>query len=160
MNPRSIVTQLAINQWELVSRRATQLLNQLSNEALDRPVAPGKNTGKYIVGHLIAIHDAMPSILGLGESKYPELVDCYVKQADGLVNSPKTVPELRQLWDETHMRIGKLINSLPEDDWLLRHTTMTDDEFNTNPLRNRLSILLTRTNHFSYHIGQLRLLLS
>ena len=160
MNPQSIVTQLAINQWEQVSRRATQLVNQLSNDALDRPVAPGKNTGRYIVGHLIAIHDAMPPILGLGESKYPELVEPYVKQADGYVNNFRTVPELRQLWDETHARISKLINSLPEDDWLLRHTTMTDDEFKANPLRNRLSVLLNRTNHFSYHAGQLRLLIS
>ncbi len=160
MNQVNIVTQNAVGQWELYISRATQLLNQLSNEALNRQVAPGKNTGKYIVGHLIAIHDTMVQILGIGDSEHPELYEMYVKHPDGVINHPKTVQELRNLWDVSHARITKLIKSLPEDDWLARHNAMTDDNFKANPLRNRLSVLLNRTNHFSYHLGQLRLLIS
>jgi hypothetical protein len=31
---------------------------------------------------------------------------------------------------------------------------MTDEDFKANPLRNRLAVLLNRTNHLSYHLGQ------
>jgi len=53
-----------------------------------------------------------------------------------------------------------LIKELPEELWLARHNAMTDEDFEANPLRNRLSVLINRTNHFHYHLGQLRLLIS
>lgn len=160
MNQLNISIQIAVSQWELHVSRATQLLNQLPDEALNRQVAPGKNTGKYIVGHLIAIHDTMVQILGIGESEHPELYEMYVKSPDGVVGPTKTVQELRNLWDVIHTRITKLIKTVPDEDWLARHNAITDDNFKANPLRNRLSVLLNRTNHFSYHLGQLRLLIS
>lgn len=160
MNQLNIVTQNAVSQWELHISRATQLLNQLSDEALNRQVAPGKNTGKYIVGHLIAIHDAMVQILGIGESEHSELYEIYVKNPDSDVDLQKNVQELRILWDESHARITNLVKTLLAEDWLGRHNAISDENFKANPLRNRLSVLLNRTNHFSYHLGQLRLLIS
>ena len=34
----------------------------------------------------------------------------------------------------------------------------TDEDFAKEPARNKLSVLLNRTNHLAYHLGQLRLL--
>jgi hypothetical protein len=34
---------------------------------------------------------------------------------------------------------------------------VSDEEFAANPLRNRLSVVLSRTNHLAYHIGQIAL---
>ena len=31
---------------------------------------------------------------------------------------------------------------------------MTDADFAANPLRNRLAVLLSRTGHVAYHLGQ------
>ena len=158
MDQLTIVTQIAVAQWELHVKRGTQMITQLSDEALTRAIAPGKNPGTYVVGHLIAVHDAMPSILGLGDAKYPELYEMYVKQPDGAAGDPRPVQELRDLWTETHERVTNLLKNLYANDWLLRHNAMTDEDFAANPQRNRLSVLLNRTAHFSYHIGQLRLL--
>jgi hypothetical protein len=44
------------------------------------------------------------------------------------------------------------------DAWLSRHESMTDADFEKDPARNKLSVLLNRTNHLSFHFGQLRLL--
>jgi hypothetical protein len=39
-----------------------------------------------------------------------------------------------------------------------RHTAVSEADFALNPSRNKLSILISRTNHQSYHLGQLNLL--
>lgn len=160
MDQLNIITQVAISQWEQHVTRATRLLKQMPDEVLSSHIAPGKNTGTYVVGHLIAIHDAMPKILGIGEAQHPELFDVYVAQPDSADTAKKTVQELRDLWDETHERVTNLIKEMPEEDWLKRHASMTDEDFEANPYRNRLSVLLNRTNHFAFHLGQLRLLVS
>ena len=38
-----------------------------------------------------------------------------------------------------------------------KHTAVSDEDFAANPLRNRLSVLLSRTRHLAYHIGQIAL---
>lgn len=158
MNQLNISIQVAIAQWELQLSRTTNFLNQLSDEALEQQIAPGKNSGKYIVGHLIAIHDALPKLLRVGEPAHAELFATYVSQPDGTTGDAKTIQELRNLWVETHDRVTLLIKNMPEADWLEPHNAITDEDFAVNPLRNRLSVLLNRTNHFAYHLGQLRLL--
>jgi hypothetical protein len=39
-------------------------------------------------------------------------------------------------------------------DWLVRHTAVSEPDFVKDPSRNRFAILLSRTNHLSYHLGQ------
>jgi hypothetical protein len=39
-------------------------------------------------------------------------------------------------------------------DWLQRHSAVSEEEFAKDPSRSRFSILLSRTNHLSYHLGQ------
>lgn len=159
MNTTSVITKLAIQQWEQQVERATKLLDEMSDEVLARHIAPGKNTGTYIVGHLIAVHDAIPVILGLGEKKYPELYDTYITQPDGKGDAAMSLQGLRTLWKETHDRVTGLMRNVPEEDWFKRHESMTDADFEVNPLRNKLSVLLSRTSHLAYHLGQLRLLM-
>ena len=160
MDHTTIAVQSAINQWELYVNYSSQLLSKLPDEVLQKQIAPSKNTGIYVLGHLIAIHDNMLPELGIGISNYPELTEAYIKKPDGLASYAKAVKEIRELWKETHTRVSTLIKALPTEQWLLRHNLMTDEDFQANPIRNRLSLLLSRINHFSYHMGQLRLLLS
>lgn len=159
MNTTSVAAKIAMQQWGQQVERATKLLDEMSDEVLAKHIAPGRNTGTYIVGHLVAIDDAIAEILGLGEKKHPELYDTYIKQPDGKGDAPKSPQELRALWKETHDRITNLMQSMPEEDWFKRHQSMTDEDFEANPLRNKLSVLLSRTSHLAYHLGQLRLLM-
>ena len=39
-------------------------------------------------------------------------------------------------------------------DWAQKHRAMSDADFATNPRRNRLAVLLSRTGHVAYHLGQ------
>jgi hypothetical protein len=54
-------------------------------------------------------------------------------------------------------RLLKAFESFTAADWIARHTAVSADDFNTNPLRNRLSVLLSRTAHVAYHLGQAQL---
>jgi len=42
-------------------------------------------------------------------------------------------------------------------DWLGRHTAVSAEDFANEPLRNKLNVLMGRTIHESYHLGQLNL---
>jgi hypothetical protein len=44
--------------------------------------------------------------------------------------------------------------TLSPADWLQKHASVSEEDFAKEPLRNRFAILLTRTNHLSYHLGQ------
>jgi hypothetical protein len=52
------------------------------------------------------------------------------------------------------------INALTPDEWFQKHTAVTSEDFAKEPHRNRLNIVVTRTSHLSYHLGQLVLLKS
>jgi len=43
------------------------------------------------------------------------------------------------------------------DDWLKKHTAVSDEDFSKNPTRNRLAVVLNRTNHASVHTEQIAL---
>ena len=49
------------------------------------------------------------------------------------------------------------LNVFTPEEWLQRHTAASDADFAKDPSRNRMAVVLTRTNHISYHLGQLML---
>jgi len=46
---------------------------------------------------------------------------------------------------------------LRPEEWLERHDSISPEDFVKEPLRNRLAVLLSRTNHTATHEGQMRL---
>jgi hypothetical protein len=50
--------------------------------------------------------------------------------------------------------------SLKPNDWLDRHNAISAEDFKNEPHRNKLNILLIRTSHIAYHLGQLTFLRS
>ena len=50
------------------------------------------------------------------------------------------------------------MEKLPAGEWFEKHTAVADEDFIKEPHRNKLNIILTRTTHLQYHIGQLILL--
>ena len=41
-----------------------------------------------------------------------------------------------------------------ESEWLQKHTSVSEEDFLREPHRNRFTILLGRTGHVAYHLGQ------
>ncbi len=73
---------MALAAWESTIKRTDTLFKSLDDETLSKEIAPGRNRGLYLLGHLTAVHDAMPVILGLGERKYPELEKPFLASPD------------------------------------------------------------------------------
>ena len=45
-------------------------------------------------------------------------------------------------------------SGLTPSEWTQRHTTVSEEDFRKEPHRNRFTILLGRTTHLAYHLGQ------
>jgi hypothetical protein len=158
MDQQTVLTKIALNAWQTQVDRTTKFINESSDELLLKEIAPGKNRGVYLVGHLAAIHDAMPEILGFGKKTHPELAAIFITAADKTVDNIPTISELRHIWTSVHDRLKTEFSKIPADNWFTRHESMTDADFEKDPARNKMSVLVNRTNHLAYHFGQLRLL--
>ena len=141
--------------WDTHIARMNKLLNELTDDQLSAETASGKNTGIYLLGHLTAVSDRIIPLLGLGERRFPELENLFVTSPDksGLTFPP--LKELRKCWNETNASLTHYFTHMGTDDWFTKHTAVSEEEFAKEPHRNKLNLLINRTNHLSYHLGQL-----
>jgi uncharacterized damage-inducible protein DinB len=158
MENNNLATQMVLESFKSNYKRATKLLNEISDEDLLQEIATFKNTGHYLLGHLIAVHDNMLPLLGLGESLYPELVEVFIKNPDKSTFQKPSVAQLRTQWEQVHNELFAKLESLSAEQWFEKHTAVSDEDFAKEPHRNRLNVVLSRANHLSYHFGQIILL--
>ena len=59
MDQQQLIIKMALDAWHVYINRTDKLFNELTDEQLVNEVAPGRNTGIYLLGHLAAVHDAM-----------------------------------------------------------------------------------------------------
>src|ERR1700758_2238371 len=159
MTSHELPVKVAINSWRLVLERADKMFSKMTDEQLLTEVAPGKNRGIYLLGHLTAVHDRMFSILGLGPRLHPDLDAVFIDNPDKAVSEMPSAGQLKQYWNEVNEKLLAQFQSLGPDEWLLQHRAMSDEDYAKDPTRNRLAVLLSRTNHLSYHLGQVTLAL-
>jgi uncharacterized damage-inducible protein DinB len=154
MTNEEILGVTVLNSWKLAINRFGKTLSELSDEQLQQQVAPGRNRVFYLLGHLTATHDRMFPLLGIGERLHPELDDAYITNADKLIADPLSAIELRRAWAEVNDKLTRAFEAFTLEDWLQKHTAVSDEDFAKDPGRNRLAVVLSRTNHASYHLGQ------
>src|SRR4051812_40135220 len=68
-----LFVKMTISAWDTQNARLNKLMNSLTDEQMAAETSPGRNTGTYLFGHLIAVSDALFPIMGWGERLYPEL---------------------------------------------------------------------------------------
>ena len=156
MTSGQLSVNVAINSWQLVVERLDRVFSRLSEAQSSKEVAPGKNRLIYLLGHLTALNDAMFPILGLGARLHSELDATFVSTPDKSAQLP-ALHELKKYWSEVNSRLLSEFRNLSADGWLLRHYAISEDDYAKEPTRNRLAVLLSRTNHMSYHLGQINL---
>jgi DinB superfamily len=154
MSNQETFVAVAMNAWNTNIERAEKLFFNLSKEQLHAEVAPGKNRLIYLWGHFTAVHDAMLPLLGFGPRLYPQLDTPFITSPDKAVADLPPVEELKKSWDDVTRKLSEGLAKLTAEDWLARHNSVSAEDFAKNPLRNRFAILLSRTNHVSYHLGQ------
>jgi len=145
----------ALNAWKQWTDRLTKTFDSLSDEKMLQEIAPGKNRPIYILGHLIAVNDAMLPQLRIGEAQYNHLWEDFVTKPDRSVPELPSLTELRSNWHDLQARLNSAFEHLTPEEWLERHSTVSEEDFAKEPHRNRLAILFSRTSHSAYHLGQL-----
>ena len=145
---------LALKAWKTQIERADKLFRSLSSDDVLREIAPGKNRLHYLWGHLTAIHDAMLPLLGMGERLHPEFDVAFVSNPDKSQAAIPSHEQVRRAWNAVNAELWKGFETMSWSDWLQRHSAVSEEDFAKDASRNRFSILLSRTNHLSYHLGQ------
>ena len=152
------MTKQLLDAWNGQLNRASKLFNELTDEQIQKEVAPGRNTGTYLLGHLVAVHDALFPLLGVGDKLYPQLEETFIKNPDKSGLETPSVKELKNYWNEVNKGLENHFNKFTADEWLQKHTAVSAEDFLKEPHRNRLNVLISRTNHLAYHLGQLAFL--
>jgi hypothetical protein len=147
----------ALRAWQLAVDRLDQLFSALRDEELQTEVAPGRNRIFYLLGHLTAVHDRLFPLLGLGDRLHPELDEEFLTNPDRKSPDRVSAQDLRRAWSEVNRQLAAAFAAVPPAAWLQRHEAVSEEDFAKEPLRNRLSVLLSRTTHAGFHAGQIAL---
>lgn len=150
--------KMVLDRWYGSIKNWNNHLDSLTDEQLQKEIAPGKNRGIYLLGHLIAVHDSMLILLDMGEKLYPELNASFIESPDKTVAQIPTANELRSFWARQNEILQQKFDSLKTEEWFEKHTAVSAEDFAKEPYRNKLNIIITRTSHLQYHTGQLVLL--
>jgi hypothetical protein len=154
MNTQDRLIDTALRQWKNQAERATKLFGSLSDEQLFQEIAPGKNRVIYIWGHLTAANDVLFPLLGIGDRLHPELDWLFVTNADRATSESVSREVLSRMWSEIHHALWTAFSTLSPSQWLEKHGAVSEEDFIKEPHRNRFAVLLGRTAHLSYHVGQ------
>lgn len=154
----ALLVKMTIAAWDTQNNYFTKLIDTIGEEQLQKEIAPGKNTGVYLLGHLVAVSDAMLPLLGWGDKLFPELEEVFIKHPDKATAVKPPVAELKEKLHAVNTKQSAHFHTATIDQWLDRHMAVAPEDFANEPHRNRLNVLISRTNHLANHIGQLLLL--
>jgi len=155
MEDKQLFTKMVISAWKSQNIQVNKLLESISDEQLLSETAPGRNTGVYLLGHLTAVNDNLFTILGFGEKLYPELYDVFVKESDKSGHQFPAVAKLKEYWNTVNTKLTEQVEKASAEEWFTRHNSVSAEDFAKEPHRNKLNVLMNRTTHQSYHLGQL-----
>ena len=155
MSQQEVFIKMVLDAWNIHIKRTDDLFNALSDEQLLKEIAPNRNRGLYLLGHLAAVHDRMVPILGFGNQLYPQLYEAFVEKPDKAVKDIPSIADLRVYWKEVNAKLDEQFKKLTPDAWFQRHNSVTEEDFKKEPHRNKLNLVINRTNHLASHLGQL-----
>ncbi|MEO8172676.1 MAG: DinB family protein [Sediminibacterium sp.] len=150
--------KMVLDRWYGSITNLNKNLSLMTDEQLQKEIAPGKNRGTYLLGHLIAVHDDMLILLGMGEKLFPGLNEPFIKLADKAASQTSSAAELRAFWNKQCEALQEKFEKMRPEQWFEKHTAVSEEDFSKEPHRNKLNIIITRTSHLQYHTGQLVLL--
>jgi hypothetical protein len=150
--------KMVLDAWHTQVKYTDDLFNSLTDDQLLKEIAPRRNRGVYLLGHLTAVHDRMLPLLGFGDQRYPNLYKTFVENADKTETDLPPVEDLRNYWKETNNLLSEQFAKLSATEWFQKHNAVSETDFAKEPHRNKLNLVINRTNHLANHLGQLLLL--
>ena len=100
MASTDLFVKMVIDRWNGSIVNFNKVLHSLSDDQLQKEIAPNKNRGTYLLGHLIAVHDDMLKLLDMGEKAFPELNELFIKLPDRAASQVPSSSELRAFWNK------------------------------------------------------------
>lgn len=154
---KEVMIKMVLDAWQVKVSQFDELLSELSDEQLMKEVAPGRNRGIYLLGHLTTLADSIFPLFGY-EKLVPHLWNPFVQTPDKENDDVFTVNELRQDWIKVKTVLAEKIAAISVDEWFEKHTAISEEDFFKQPHRNKLNVVLSRVSHVDYHLGQLQFL--
>ncbi len=155
-----LFVKMAVDAWNTQNSRLSKMLETLTDEQLSAETAPGRNSGTYLLGHSVAVNDGLFPLLGFGDRLYPHLDEPFLKNPEKSDLEKPSLAELKGYWDRVNSELASHIAKMKPEDWFLKHSSISAEDFAKEPHRNKLNILINRANHQSYHLGQIAYLKS
>lgn len=152
---QEVFIKIGLDAWNIYVERTNKLFESLTDEQLQQQVAPNRNTALYLLGHLTAVHDGMLPLLGFRDRLYPSLQEVFIKNPDRSGLEKPAASLLRQYWKEVNESLAGHFSKLTSDEWFQKHDSVSAEDFLKEPHRNRLNVLVNRTNHLASHYGQM-----
>ncbi|MCW3105152.1 MAG: hypothetical protein JWO09_3592 [Bacteroidetes bacterium] len=158
MDVKQVIVKSVLDAWNSRIEAAGKIFDSLTDDDLQKEVSPGRNRAIYLLGHLALVHDKMLPLLDFGPQHYAHLEEAFLNKPDKAVPEIPTAKELREIWKDVNSKLASHYNKLSADEWFKRHTSVSEEDFIKEPHRNRLNVVIGRTNHLQYHIGQVALI--
>ncbi len=155
---RELFVKMVLLAWGAQNDKLNLFLSTFTDAQFEREVAPGKNSGIYLAGHLITVNDALLPLLGFGEKVFPHLYEIFLMNPDKSGMQKPAMCELKDCLQQVNEKLALHFENLSASEWFERHTSISPEDFLKEPHRNRLNVMITRTHHMAYHLGQLAML--
>jgi hypothetical protein len=149
-----LIVKSVIDAWNSRLEAANKTFDSFTDEELQQEVSPGRNRVIYLLGHLTAVHDKMLPLLNFEPQVYPNLDEPFLTKPDRTVSEIPSAKELRANWTTVNSKLAAHFNKLSAEEWFHKHTSVSEEDFVKEPHRNRINVLVGRTNHLQYHMGQ------
>ncbi|HXB39469.1 MAG TPA: DinB family protein [Bacteroidia bacterium] len=154
---KQLIVKSVLDAWYSRLEAANKAFDSLTDEQLQNEIAPDKNRAIYLLGHLTAVHDKMLPLLNFEEQQFPHLDDAFLSKPDKSVSDIPSAKDLRANWKNVNSKLTAHFSKLNPDEWFQKHSSVSAEDFVKEPHRNRLNVIIGRTNHLAYHLGQLAL---
>jgi hypothetical protein len=154
IKPADVLIESALKVWKLNEIRFARVFHALSEVELQREIAPERNRLIYIWGHVVAVNDGLFPLLGIGPRLYPELENTFLLQPDRTVPDIYSGDQMKRASTRVADALWEAFTRWTASEWLALHTGVTAEEFSVNPTRNRFTVMVNRTAHVAYHLGQ------
>ncbi|HWY33156.1 MAG TPA: DinB family protein [Nitrosopumilaceae archaeon] len=155
---KQLIVKSVLDAWHSRIEAANKMFDSLTDNDLQKEVSPGRNRAIYLLGHLTAVHDKMLPLLNFEEQMYPQLDETFLSKPDKTVSEMPSAKDLRLHWKNVNSKLAEHFNKLSPDEWFQKHSSVSEQDFVKEPHRNRLNVVVGRTNHLQYHIGQVALI--
>ncbi len=147
--------QIALLQWDVFNKRMLKVLESISDEKFFLPIVPNGNSPSWLLGHLADTDDMLLELFGIRSRLFPELGKIYHHTRGTNQSGHFSRQELLLQWKQIVAELDAAFKKMNEQDWLSRHTAVSEEDFAKEPHRNKLNVMLSRVTHKASHLGQI-----